>query len=188
MRAVLVALGVVLLSSCQSHCGCRESQTAAAAAPERIAAPPTAPAPSATVGATPDEPPPATTAAPEASAPTVETRSLPEVIVRNVGLHVGGGPNDETTKAPFKRAVEPHFDDLRRCYTKIGEPGKGGVIGVDFQIPREGGKAQVSELRTGMKGPEFRDCVKAVFQTVTFEKPSKPTVISYSVEYSLASK
>jgi len=111
---------------------------------------------------------------------------LPEVKVENVGLHIGGGPNDDATKAPFQQAIEKHFVELRACYVKVEDPVKGGTFGVDFHIGRNGGKAQVKQPRTGMKGPEFRQCVLDVLESVEFDKPKKgPTVISYSVRYTL---
>lgn len=112
--------------------------------------------------------------------------SLPEVRVTNVGLHVGGGPNDAASKAPFQDAVAAHFDDFRRCYALVGEPGSEGVFGVDLRIPREGGQAAVQASRTGMKGGPFRACVLDVFSRVRFSRPARgPTVISYSLRYSV---
>ena len=37
---------------------------------------------------------------------------LPNVKVANIGMHVGGGPNDAPTKLPIKQSVEPAFDEL----------------------------------------------------------------------------
>jgi len=114
---------------------------------------------------------------------------LPEVTVENVGLHIGGGPNDEASKAPFKRAIETHFDEFRRCYTKVSEPGSGGVFGVDLRIGRDGGRPEIRDARTGMGGTEFRDCVRGVFAQVEFDKPARgPTVISYSIKFSVGGR
>ena len=52
---------------------------------------------------------------------------MPEVAVENVGLHIGGGPNDDASKAPFRNAIAARFADFRRCYTKVSQPGKGGT-------------------------------------------------------------
>ena len=38
---------------------------------------------------------------------------LPELKVENIGLHVGGGPNDADTKAPFIRAIAERFPQAR---------------------------------------------------------------------------
>ncbi len=110
--------------------------------------------------------------------------SLPEITVTNVGLHIGGGPNDDATKAPFERAVRPHFEQFLRCYRYVNKPEAGGTFGVDLFIPREGGNPDVRQPRTGM-GPEaFRDCVIEAFKQIEFERPKLgPTVISYSIRF-----
>ena len=112
--------------------------------------------------------------------------SLPEVQITNVGLHVGGGPNDEATKAPFQSAVAHHFDELRGCYRLVDKPERGGVFGVDLRIPGQGGKPAIQAKRTAMGGEEFRQCVLDVFGQVEFARPPRgPTVISYSVRFAL---
>lgn len=110
---------------------------------------------------------------------------LPEIVVENIGLHIGGGPNTPAAKEPFLSAVAQHFRDFRLCYTKSNDPSGGGVFGVDLRIPREGGHPEVGEPRTKMGGPEFRQCVLDVFRAVSFEQLEKPTVISYSMRFSL---
>jgi hypothetical protein len=131
----------------------------------------------------PTEPEPGTSATPPPGEP-VET--LPEVRVANVGLHIGGGPNDAATKAPFQAAIARHFDEFRRCYALVENPGKGGVFGVDLRIPREGGPAKVQGSRTAMSGAPFRECVLGVFSKVEFARPPRgPTVISYSIEFTV---
>jgi hypothetical protein len=108
------------------------------------------------------------------------------VEVKNVGLHIGGGPNDEATKEPFRKAIGAHFDDFRRCYPKVSRPGKGGVFGVDLKIGAQGGKPEVRQPRTGMGDQEFRDCILAVFSQVEFQPPPKgATVISYSIRFTV---
>ncbi len=137
-----------------------------------------------------DTPPPdPTTEPPEPTPPPPpppkDVESLPEVIVKNIGLHIGGGSNTDAEKAPFRAAVEEHFDELRACYKQVEDPLKGGIFGVDLRIARSGGHPEVSQPRTSMKGQPFRDCVIGVFKSVEFEKPAKgPTVISYSVRFS----
>jgi hypothetical protein len=146
--------------------------------------------PSAAAAAQPPPPAPADkapeSAAPAAPAATEPAGALPEVIVETVGLHVGGGRNDNAEKAPFLRAIEPHRDGLRACFVKAEEPEKGGTFGVDLLIGRAGGKPEVRQPRTGMKGAEFRQCVVRAFEQITFDKPAKgPTMISYSIRYRL---
>jgi hypothetical protein len=143
----------------------------------RFEAPPPAPPPSAAPPS--DDPPPPPPPPPGAG-------SLPEVRVRNVGLHIGGGPNDDATKAPFQAAVARHFGELRGCYRLVGKPGSGGVFGVDLRIPSQGGKPTIQAKRTAMGGEQFRQCVLDVFARVEFEPPPRgPTVISYSVRFEI---
>ncbi len=159
--------------------------------PDPTTSPPAPPA--ATAAGDGASPPPA--AAPQAPAPPAKSAdapaapvagALPEVIIENVGLHIGGGPNDDATKAPIKAAVEKRFEDLRKCYVHVEDPEKGGTFGVDLFIGRDGGKPELRQPRTGMKGNAFRDCVKTAFASVEFEKPPKgPTVVSYSVRFKL---
>lgn len=198
MRTTL-SLPLALLALAAAGCGscppCEAKNAAApscpAAASATTAEVPSAPpptAPTASASAPPTAPPPT----PSATAPTPEpppagVESLPEVKVDNVGLHIGGGPNDDASKAPFLKAIEKKFDAFRACYAKVDDPAKGGTFGVDLHIARDGGRAQVKQPRTGMKGTGFRDCVVKVFEEVEFEKPKKGlTVISYSLKYSLA--
>ncbi len=146
-----------------------------------VAAP--SPAPSAPAAALPPAP---SSAPPPSDPPAAPAGSLPEVKVSAVGLHIGGGPNDDATKAPYLRAIEKSFDAFRGCFTKVEDPVKAGTFGVDLHIGREGGRALVKQPRTGMKGAGFRDCVLKAFEQVEFEKPKKgPTVISYSIKFTL---
>jgi hypothetical protein len=182
---------VVAGSGCASCPPCEQAQAPCAASGTPAAPPaaaseaPLAAAPTAAPAETSAAPTPAPTSAPPAPAPP-PAEPLPEVVVENVGLHIGGGPNDDATKAPFLKAIEAHFDELRACYVKVQDPEKGGTFGVDLRIGRDGGRASVKQPRTGMKGTEFRECVLKVFESVEFEKPKRgPTMISYSVRYTL---
>jgi hypothetical protein len=149
---------------------------APASTPESVQPPPAAPPEQVTDG-------PAPAIAPASAEPA---GALPEVIVETVGLHIGGGRNDAAEKAPYLRAIEPHRDGFRACFVKAEEPDKGGTFGADLLIGRAGGRPEVRQPRTGMKGAEFRQCVIRAFEQITFEKPAKgPTMISYSIRYRL---
>jgi len=116
--------------------------------------------------------------------PADPSRSLPEVTLRNVGLHIGGESNDAASKEPFQRAIAARFESFLACYREVVEPEKGGTFGVDLFIDRDGGKPEVRQPRTSMKGEGFRKCVVDVFESVVFDRPVKgPTVISYSLEF-----
>jgi biopolymer transport protein ExbD len=131
--------------------------------------------------------PPAGSSAPAAAA-APPAPSLPEVSVRNIGLHIGGGPNDDASKEPFRKAIEPHFDDFLKCYRQAEKPEKGGVFGVDLYVGRHGGKPEVRQPRTAMKGKAFRDCMVQAFANIDFLRPKKPTVFSYSLRFKLGSR
>lgn len=105
--------------------------------------------------------------------------------VANIGMHIGGGPNDGPTKEPIKRSVEPHFDALRRCFTLVEDQKKSGDFGLDLLIPKDGGRAEVSHPRTSLKGEGFQACVVKTFEGIDFKKPKTGrTMVSYSIRYS----
>lgn len=109
---------------------------------------------------------------------------VPAVEVANIGMHIGGGPNDAPTKAPIKLSVEPHFDAIAACWSKVADPKKAGDLGVDLRIPAEGGLAEVSSPRSALKGEGFVPCVVGVFEKIEFKKPKGgKTVVSYSLRF-----
>jgi hypothetical protein len=154
--------------------------------------PPAPPAASPTAPSAPASPTP-TASAPTASAPTAAPEApaapaeapIPNVKVVNIGMHIGGGENDASEKAPIKQSVEPHFDTLKRCFALAGDQKKGGDFGVDLRIEGAGGKAKVSHPRTGIKGEGFEACMMKAFEAIEFLKPKggKATMVSYSVRF-----
>jgi hypothetical protein len=157
-----------------------EPATSDPAGPNAAVTPATEP----TLSGTGDPPPPAPPA-PPASAPSadVDNTPVPKVKVTNIGLHVGGGPNDAVTKAPFERAIQKQFDDFKRCYGKIQTPGAHGTFGIDLLIDKEGGHPKTSGSRTALPDA-FRDCVAHVFETVVFDRPKLgATKISYALKF-----
>lgn len=99
-------------------------------------------------------------------------------------MHVGGGKNDASEKAPIHRSVEPHMDDFKRCFAKVDDATKGGDFGLDLRIDRAGGKATTSHARTVLKGEGFKECMIAAFEAIDFEKPKGgTTTVSYSVRF-----
>lgn len=110
--------------------------------------------------------------------------ALPHVRVKNIGLHVGGGPNDAATKGPFLKAIAARFDDFRRCYGKIETAREKGTFGIDLLVPKEGGHAETSNPRTAMKGDAFRACIVEVFEGVAFDPPKRgATKLSYALAF-----
>lgn len=106
------------------------------------------------------------------------------VRVKNIGLHIGGGPNDAATKAPFLRQIQSQFDAFRRCYELLESPAAHGTFGIDLLVPKEGGTAVTSNPRTSMKGASFRDCVVSAFAAISFDPPRRgATKLSYALSF-----
>jgi len=118
--------------------------------------------------------------------PKTPLRPLPELKVDNIGLHIGGGPNDAETKAPFVSAIAERFPSFMDCYRKSEDPAQGGRFGVDLHIARGGGHPRIEQPRTSLRGADFRACLSSVFESVDFKKPKQgPTTISYSLRFTL---
>jgi hypothetical protein len=179
----LAPLLLLLACSGQPPSAPTDAPSAASAAPPPVvsAAPPP------TVSAAP---PPVVTAEPSAvpsaapsAAPTAET-PLPAVKVSNIGIHIGGGPNDDVTKDPIRRSVHPHFDEFRRCWSLAEDPKKVGEVSLDLRIEKAGGKPQVKRVGGSAKGKEFKECVVKVFEGIDFLKPKGgTTTVSYSLRF-----
>lgn len=104
------------------------------------------------------------------------------VSVTGIGMHIGGGPNDTTTKAPFAAAIDAKTDDFRRCYAKLDSPAARGTFGVDLMIPKAGGHPATSNVRTVLPGDVFRTCMTAVFESIDFARPKHGrTKLSYAL-------
>lgn len=108
--------------------------------------------------------------------------------VVTIGMHVGGGPFDEATKEPFKKAVEPHFPEIKQCWAKhVTNAPKEVDVGVDLLIEGAGGKPKVSNPRSTLPKGEaegFVPCVVAVFEAVEFPKLDRGrTGVSYSLRF-----
>ena len=189
------ALPLLALASALSACGGAARPASGAHAPattsanDGVSAPPASTEPSAPSGRAPGAPSSVALLPrlPEiALDPKQPLRPLPELKLENIGLHVGGGPNDAETKAPFQRAVAERFPAFFDCYRKNEEPAKGGRFGIDLHIARGGGHPRLEQPRTAMRGPDFRACVIAAFESVEFEKPKHgPTTISYSLHFTV---
>jgi hypothetical protein len=136
----------------------------------------------------PAPPPAAATTAPDAATPTAN----PKLKIVTIGMHVAGGPFDEATKEPFKKAVEPHFPEIAQCWGKhVPHPPKQTDVGVDLLIEAGGGVPKVSNPRStlGGGGPAILaetegliPCVVAVFESIVFPKLDRGrTGVSYSL-------
>jgi hypothetical protein len=128
--------------------------------------------------------PAASTVAGPAPSVSAAPAPLPHVKVENIGMHIGGGPNDAINKAPIADSVAPHLDAVRACWSRVDDPARGGDFGVDLLIQPEGGRAKVSNPRTAIHPDAFKSCVVAVFEQIDFQKPKKGlTMVSYSLRF-----
>jgi len=163
--------------------------THAAAAPSAAAAPPAsslAALPSAEPTASASAAPSASAAAAPSAAPsTAAPEGLPSVKIANIGMHIGGGPNDAVTKEPIHSSVIPHYDEFRRCYALVEDPKKGGTFGIDLLIDKAGGKPRsVTKPRSPIKGHEFSECMVHAYEQIDFKKPKGGnTKVSYSIRF-----
>lgn len=151
-------------------------------------APPTPPPPASPVPVSPEGPsvgasvaqmavataPPTVTSAPAAAAPAVD--------VRSIGMHIGGGPNDDATKAPFLTAIAASHGEVARCWATLGKRVTVD-FGVDFLVPAKGGLAKVDRPRSTVPDAAFVKCATAAFSSVTFAptKSGLATKVSTSV-------
>jgi hypothetical protein len=197
-RQVLLVVGPLAFPMLALLSGCAQPPPPAADAPassavhvEASAPAPTTPppAPTPTPVASAEPPPAAPTASASAAPATPPEAPLPKVKVSNIGMHIGGGPNDDATKEPIKKSVEPHFDAFRRCWGLIGDAQAKGDVGVDLHIGKDGGKAKVDHPRTALKGKPFSECVVSTFEAIDFRKPKTGnTTVSYSLRFTPAKR
>ncbi|MBX3225199.1 MAG: hypothetical protein KF795_32075, partial [Labilithrix sp.] len=124
-----------------------------------------------------------------AVAPPASPAVDPNVKVVTIGMHVAGGPFDEPTKVPFKKAVEPRFPEIAQCWARhVTKPPKQADFGVDLLIEAAGGKPKVSNPRSSLDKAEsegFSACVIGVFESVEFPKlvDRGRTGVSYSLRF-----
>lgn len=98
-------------------------------------------------------------------------------------MHIGGGPNDDVTKEPIRKSVQPHFDAFRRCFGQAKDA-KTADVSIDLHIPREGGKAKVTKTRSTLRDEAFQACVVKTFDAIEFLKPrTGETNVSYSLRF-----
>ena len=184
-------LSALVLSSELVGCAGAQPFGGGAAAPKSDAVPPVlqAESPSGRVDAGPGrapQPQPHSRLPEIVLDPKQPTRSLPELKVENIGLHIGGGPNDAETKGPFLSAIAERFPAFMDCYRKNEDPASGGRFGIDLHIARSGGHPHIEQPRSALRGAEFRSCIASVFESVEFQRPKRgPTTISYSLRFLL---
>jgi hypothetical protein len=105
----------------------------------------------------------------------------PRVEVKQMGLHIGGGPNDPDHHAIYADPISRRFEDIRQCHSLVQDAPKRASFGVDLLIPAKGGKAKIENYRTAIGGKDFHLCVLGVFGSIDFKGAGKSTMVSYSV-------
>lgn len=116
---------------------------------------------------------------PQTDLPEVEVPT--DVLVKRMGVHLGGGPNDEETHQRFARPIEKQFNEFLKCHWLADKRAVNASFGVDLLISTRGGRAKIQDYRTALKGKEFHLCMLGVFGAVRFPAPEQPTVLSYSL-------
>jgi hypothetical protein len=171
MRRVLAAVVVCV--------GCSRTEQPA---PSPGPAAATAIAPSTSVSAPiASAPPPATS-----SAPAVASSAAPATFeVRSIGMHIGGGPNDDANKAPLLASIAPRHEALGRCWEAL--PNKPKLeFGIDAEVPAKGGRAKITRPRSTVNDATFIACAVGVFTEIEWLPPKSKieTTVSTSVRIS----
>lgn len=118
---------------------------------------------------------------PMAEAPAAPAEDAANVEVKQLGLHIGGGPNTEEAHAVYSKPIQRRFGELQRCYALATGTQKNASFGVDLLISTRGGTAKIKDYRTSLGGKDFHLCVLGVFGTIEFPARDKATMVSYSV-------
>lgn len=124
---------------------------------------------------------PTNPASPDVAPSAADPEPSVNVEVKQLGLHIGGGPNTEQAHAAYAKPIQRRFGDLRSCYALAQGATKKASFGVDLLISGQGGKAKIKDYRTALAGKDFHLCVLGVFGSIEFPAPEKATVVSYSV-------
>jgi hypothetical protein len=103
-------------------------------------------------------------------------------------MHVGGGPFDEVTKEPFRKAVAPHHPEMAICWRDHVTKTRSLDMGVDLLIEASGGHPKVSNPRVhfekGEEDGQFIPCIVKVFEGVEFPQLARgKSGVSYSLRF-----
>jgi hypothetical protein len=111
--------------------------------------------------------------------------AAPQADIRHIGMHIGGGPNDDATKEPFWRSIAARHQDFAACWSKLPKAAK-VEFGIDALVPGKGGRAQVDGPRSTVKDDAFVACMRDVYATMDFLPPKSgiPTKVSASIRLS----
>lgn len=125
---------------------------------------------------------PAKSESPQPPAEESKPADVPaDASLRTIGLHVGGGPNDDATRNKFIAPIEQNFEAMLSCHALAQNRDRNASVGVDLLLGPQGGKAKLQDLRTALGGDEFQDCIRKAFGEISFPKVTRPTIVSYSM-------
>lgn len=115
--------------------------------------------------------------------PAVGTVSSASVVVKTVGLHVGGGARTEASRQRLVRHFEEYFPQLAECHQYAGDREKNASFGIDVYVPVSGGSPKLGQVRSRLRGKQFRRCMLRKFRAMKFPPPEsgRRTAISYSL-------
>lgn len=111
--------------------------------------------------------------------------ALPRLTYRHLGMHIGGPDNSSEAKRPWLADIEAGAEGLLSCYQLVETPERGGSYGVDLYVDKQG-TVEVRASRQKLGGEDFDACMKRAFAEVPFHRPKVPTVLSYSVLFTLS--
>lgn len=115
-------------------------------------------------------------------------KALPRLSFRHLGMHIGGESNSAESKKVWFSDIESGSHSILSCYTAVQKPEVGGSYGIDLYVGRSGGAPEIRGSRQKIGDETFDLCMREVFQGISFHRPERPTVFSYSLLFELESK
>ncbi len=99
-------------------------------------------------------------------------------------MHIGGGPNDDATKAPFLTSIDTKTSALATCWAGLANTPT-VEFGVDALVPAAGGRARIDRPRSTIADPTFVSCAQRAFEEIEFLPPRSrlPTKVSASLRF-----
>lgn len=107
------------------------------------------------------------------------------VDIRHIGMHIGGGPNDDATKEPFWKSIAAHHEDFAACWSKLPKAEK-VEFGIDALVPGKGGLAKVDRPRSTSKDAAFVACMQDVYAKMEFQPPKSGVLTKVSASIRLS--
>lgn len=189
MRALPI-VSLALVAACSPARAVAPAEPAAAAPASVATSVPSATSVTSVPSAEPPVPTAAAAASAEVAAPSASAATEPAPAERarrtggklvELGMHIGGGPNDEATKNRVRRSTTPLFEAFRDCWARRSDAARPGHVGFDLRIPAHGGAITVDHPRDSVGDPEVVLCIASVLRGARFEGLGRETVVSWSL-------